>query len=120
MSSPWEQVHKALVVGTLIREACRDCGAEKVQAHHPDYSKPLDVIWLCRRCHVAEHVRLRAMNIDILGRTEAPTPLYVKLDQQERDELEAIRKKRGVKMTSEAIRIMIREVANRDKEGVTA
>lgn len=35
------------------------CSACKVQCtpegHHPDYSKPLDVIWLCRQCHVDLH-----------------------------------------------------------------
>lgn len=46
-----------------------------------------------------------------------PTPLQVKLSAEERKTLEAIRDKRGVKMTSEMIRLMIREEANR--EGVT-
>lgn len=32
------------------------CGtSEKVHAHHHDYAKPLEVRWLCFRCHKASH-----------------------------------------------------------------
>lgn len=41
----------ALRDGRMVRQPCEVCGAEKVQAHHEDYSKPLDVRWLCFRCH---------------------------------------------------------------------
>lgn len=40
----------------LERQPCLFCGAEKVNAHHRDYTKPLEVIWLCARCHVRLHV----------------------------------------------------------------
>ncbi len=30
---------------------CSDCGETKVEAHHEDYSKPLDVEWLCKKHH---------------------------------------------------------------------
>lgn len=36
----------------LIRQPCRVCGTTKqIEAHHPDYSKPLDVEWYCRLHH---------------------------------------------------------------------
>ena len=36
---------------------CADCGAtEDLQKHHPDYSKPLEVVTLCRVCHVRRHI----------------------------------------------------------------
>jgi hypothetical protein len=44
-------VHWALRVGKLIKGPCRECGSEKAQAHHHDYTKRLDVVWLCPSCH---------------------------------------------------------------------
>lgn len=36
-------------------DKCSECSAPKPQAHHPDYSKPLEVVWLCRSCHLKHH-----------------------------------------------------------------
>ena len=45
------------------KKPCERCGSEyKVEKHHPEYSKPLLVIFLCRPCHKAEHTRLRKVN----------------------------------------------------------
>jgi hypothetical protein len=41
--------------GKLKPQPCVSCGAEKAEKHHPDYSKPMEVVWLCRRCHVKLH-----------------------------------------------------------------
>ena len=46
---------KAIRDGSLIRQPCERCGHPKTDGHHEDYSKPLDVIWLCRRCHLQHH-----------------------------------------------------------------
>lgn len=38
-----------------IQKTSCHCGNVDVEAHHPDYSKPLEVIWLCRSCYVEIH-----------------------------------------------------------------
>jgi hypothetical protein len=49
-------MNAAIKRGVLTRSACVDCGAtERVHGHHQDYSKPLDVIWLCQPCHMRRH-----------------------------------------------------------------
>jgi len=42
--------------GELARQPCEKCGAtDRIHAHHPDYDKPLDVIWLCAMHHAEWH-----------------------------------------------------------------
>jgi hypothetical protein len=48
-------VKKAMDAGRLIPQPCEKCGATKVEAHHDDYSKRLDVRWLCRKHHREHH-----------------------------------------------------------------
>jgi len=49
-------VGNALRDGRLIKQPCERCGKiEHVQAHHDDYSKPFDVMWLCTTHHGERH-----------------------------------------------------------------
>lgn len=48
-------LHKAIKRGRVTRKPCESCGSERSQAHHEDYSKPLEVKWVCKKCHEAEH-----------------------------------------------------------------
>ena len=45
----------AIRSGRLTRQPCEVCGEAKAQAHHDDYSKPLDVRWLCTTHHAEWH-----------------------------------------------------------------
>jgi len=45
--------------GKLKKAKCL-CGKRKVEAHHEDYFKPLDVIWLCKGCHIEADKNRRA------------------------------------------------------------
>lgn len=50
--------NKAVRRGIIKKRPCEHCGAKKVDCHHVDYDQPFVVLWLCRRCHWIEHVRL--------------------------------------------------------------
>ena len=39
----------------LEKKPCESCGSMSSQAHHHDYSKPLEVVWLCPAHHADEH-----------------------------------------------------------------
>lgn len=56
-----DHVNYALETGRLKRSIiCQRCKAEThCEAHHEDYTKPLDVIWLCDTCHKKRHVEIR-------------------------------------------------------------
>lgn len=47
-------VKNAVKRGLIQKKPCR-CGAAKVEAHHDDYRRPLDVRWFCRKHHAAWH-----------------------------------------------------------------
>jgi hypothetical protein len=53
-------VGNALRDSKLFKTPCIVCGSLKSEAHHEDYSKPLEVIWLCRRHHMERHRRYEA------------------------------------------------------------
>jgi hypothetical protein len=47
-----QMVGNAIRGGRLKRQPCETCGTTKrIQAHHDDYSKPLDVRWFCFKHH---------------------------------------------------------------------
>lgn len=48
-------VSNAIRAGKLKRLPCVVCCSPKSEAHHPDYSKPLDVVWLCLKHHRETH-----------------------------------------------------------------
>lgn len=72
----YRKVRAAITSGALVRPAvCERCscmpglasdGRAKIQAHHADYSKPLDVEWICAKCHREE--------TPLPERPGAPTP----------------------------------------------
>lgn len=54
------KLHRAVKSGAIVRpNACEDCGlvSGSLHGHHEDYAEPLDVAWLCRKCHERRHGR---------------------------------------------------------------
>lgn len=69
----WEELNPEkrraqFVIGNAIRDGkikrpttCEVCGSQgRVEAHHPDYGKPLEVQWLCTKCHGETRLRRSA------------------------------------------------------------
>ena len=55
-------VSYAIKTGRLVRLPCERCGTTiDVVGHHEDYSKPLEVMWLCKQHHAERHIELDAM-----------------------------------------------------------
>lgn len=49
-------VFHSLVNGIISKSPCSKCGATtNIHAHHNDYSKPLEITWLCASCHRKYH-----------------------------------------------------------------
>lgn len=44
-------IRKGYITKPTVCSRNPDHAGRKVEAHHPDYSKPLEVIWVCRQCH---------------------------------------------------------------------
>jgi hypothetical protein len=54
------RLKNAIRFGLIERGPCDVCGTtEGIEAHHEDYSRPLDVRWLCRKHHGEVHTRNR-------------------------------------------------------------
>ena len=52
----------AVRCGKIVKpQICSVCGRElKIEGHHGDYSKPLEVIWVCKKCHCKIHMIINA------------------------------------------------------------
>lgn len=49
-------VENAVRYNKIIKQPCERCGeTSRVHAHHENYSKPLDIVWLCPKHHTERH-----------------------------------------------------------------
>lgn len=53
------KAYRAKTAGAIVQQPCEVCGRDDTHAHHDDYSKPLEVRWLCPACHSAHHKNQR-------------------------------------------------------------
>lgn len=59
-------IRKNIIIRKVVCEQCGDRptlkdGRTGIHAHHCDYNKPLDVMWLCQKCHHEWHKHNRAI-----------------------------------------------------------
>jgi len=76
-ASPLDDLYAAS--SRVARLPCAVCGAGRALAHHWDYARPADVVFLCRKHHAALHANLRRsgrhdeiLNRGDLARRERP------------------------------------------------
>lgn len=58
----------AVKSGQIKRMPCVICGDENSEGHHEDYTKPLDVIFLCRKHHVEADIKRRLKDLPVAPR----------------------------------------------------
>lgn len=71
--------YAAIKKGILMKRPCENCGATGlnkkgksiVHAHHDDYNNPLEVRWLCKKCHYEWHKHNTAKGLIEAGETSA-------------------------------------------------
>ena len=79
----WINDHSKVHAHHIIREAknqgiimpcpCEVCGTmDHIVAHHDDYSKPLEVRWLCRGHHKKHHTEIVRKRNDEIARVFGP------------------------------------------------
>jgi hypothetical protein len=70
-------VGKAIRNGQLVKGPCSVCGAtERVEGHHEDYSKPLEVVWLCKLHHRRRHAEIGEPLMD--GNAPGMSALFIR------------------------------------------
>jgi predicted DNA-binding protein YlxM (UPF0122 family) len=76
-------LEQAIEDGIIEKQTrCEICGYEgtfkdgrtAIQAHHPDYNKPLDVMWLCQKCHHEWHKNNKAIERQVVPSEAMPEP----------------------------------------------
>lgn len=55
MKYPSSMLRHAVLFRVVTRKPCVVCKSVLSMGHHYDYSKPLNVVWLCARHHRIEH-----------------------------------------------------------------
>lgn len=66
-------LNNAIRSGMLVKpDHCEQCPRTyMLEGHHDDYSKPLEVQWLCKWCHMARHRELNGMRRQAARQCEA-------------------------------------------------
>lgn len=69
---------RSLAYRMLAPSPCSICGVKRTQAHHSDYSMPLNVKWLCKRHHDEIHYPV-AERIKLVDHIAIPKTLHLEI-----------------------------------------
>jgi hypothetical protein len=89
------RIAMAIANGTLTRQPCEECGEPRGEAHHEDYSKPMDVRWLCRTHHMRLHAGRRPRV------SEFPRLVTFKLPRSMKQEFVKLCEAKGTSLSAE-------------------
>lgn len=56
------QAKRASAKAANTNAPCEVCGDVNSQGHHEDYSRPLEVMWLCQKHHSARHMEMERID----------------------------------------------------------
>lgn len=61
-------LHLSVINNKIFKpNICSVCNIQlpknKIHGHHPDYDKPLNIIWVCNKCHVSIHKNDKAQKL---------------------------------------------------------
>ena len=93
-----DRLHCAVKVGKISKpDNCSQCGdnVRQIDGHHRDYSKPLEVEWLCTKCHSLNH---RLSHITEQNITDNRTDLTKDIDWGEHLEQLSYREREIIKL----------------------
>jgi superfamily II helicase len=83
-------LREAVRSGRVVKpSSCQDCGRSDllIHGHHDDYTKPFEVVWVCRWCHVERHrppTITKAWRVDRRTTVERSGPLICRACHKEK------------------------------------
>lgn len=95
---------KALRSRRLVPRACQNClSPENIHAHHEDYEKPLEVLWLCASCHKRlHHGKISVEDLHVLTETlntKSP-PAFVRVHPKDYRTIKRLAAARGLPVST--------------------
>lgn len=87
----------AVQLGILRRQPCEVCGG-RAEKHHPDYSRPLDVKWLCREHHLAVHGKKLRKRLE--GMPDEGCFIVIRLSKSEKEDFFEAARMSGTNLSS--------------------
>ena len=112
----YRQMKRALASGEIMKpDACEVCGdSDRVlHGHHEDYTKPLQLIWVCRVCHSQIH---KDGDREQIGGPPKKTKMFVvRINEKEKERLKAIAKANGQTVSEWARIALLTSVIREEK-----